>query len=72
MLTIADCRRRIQLEFFLGNAKARKQSLAKLNLLTTTLVRFGHALLTEIKAIEEFEKQSKKKSSKKRKKKNAS
>src|SRR5690242_10254242 len=33
MLTIADCRRRIQLEFFLGTKKARRISIAKINLL---------------------------------------
>jgi hypothetical protein len=73
MLTIADCRRRIQLEFLLGTPKARRQSLAKINLLITTLVRFGHALKTEAELIEQFEKAAKKKPSKKRKsKKNAS
>jgi hypothetical protein len=59
MLTIADCRRRIQLEFELGTPKARRQSLRKIDLLLTTLVRFGHALMTESQAIEKFEKKPK-------------
>ena len=41
MLTIADCHRRVQLEFFLGSKRARKRSLAKINLLINTLTRFG-------------------------------
>jgi hypothetical protein len=32
MLIIADCRRRIELEFFLGTAQARRLSLAKIDL----------------------------------------
>ena len=42
MLTIADCRRRIQLEFFLGTVRARRESLRKLDLLLKVL---GLALL---------------------------
>lgn len=68
MLTIADCHHRIQLEFFLGTPKARRQSIAKINLLNRTLEGFSHALLTEIQAIEQFEIASKKKPSKKGKK----
>ena len=33
MLTMADCRRRIQLEFFLGTLRARRESLRKIDLL---------------------------------------
>jgi hypothetical protein len=44
MLTIADCRRRIQLEFFLGTKQARRISLAKINLLIDVLTRFRDAL----------------------------
>ncbi len=54
LLTIADCRHRIQLEFALGTRKARRESLRKIDLLITTLVRFGHALMTESKAIENY------------------
>lgn len=47
MLTIADCRRRIQLEFFLGKPKSRRQSLAKFKLLQNILNEFGEALTKE-------------------------
>jgi len=47
MLTIADCRHIIQLEFFLGSKRARKRSLAKINLLIDTLTRFRDALKRE-------------------------
>ncbi len=52
MLTIADCRRRIQLEFFVGSARARKLSLKKINLLIDILTRFRDALTKEIALIE--------------------
>jgi len=39
MLTIADCGRQIQLEFFLGNARDRQRSLAKLSCLRKLLIR---------------------------------
>ena len=60
LLTIADDRKRIQLEFQLGTPKSRRQSLRKIDLLLTTLVRFGHNLMTEAQAIEKFERESKK------------
>jgi hypothetical protein len=47
MLSIADCRRRIQIEFFLGTARARQQSLAKVDLLLEVLTKFRLALLKE-------------------------
>ena len=47
MLTIADCRRRIQLEFFLGTVRARRESLRKLDLLLNVLGSFRKALLAE-------------------------
>lgn len=56
MLTIADCRRHIELEFFLGTRKARRQSLNKLDVLFQTLINFGQALNTQIELIENFEK----------------
>ena len=55
MLTIADCRRRIQLEFFLGTLRARRESLRKLDLLLKVLGSFRTALLKEAQAITEYE-----------------
>ena len=54
MLTIADCRRRIQLEFFLGTVRARRESLRKLDLLLKVLGSFRNALIAEkqISAVE--------------------
>ena len=54
MLTIADCYRRIQLEFFLGTKQERRRSLAKINLLITVLTRFRDALKREVDLIEKF------------------
>ena len=61
MLTIADCRRRIQLEFFLGNVRARRESLKKLDLLLNILGSFRSALLAEARAITEFERAARRK-----------
>jgi hypothetical protein len=47
MLTIADCHRKINLEFSLGTPKARKESLSKLKLLQKTPTEFGEALTKE-------------------------
>ena len=55
MLTVADCRRRVQLEFFLGTVRARRESLRKLDLLLKVLGSFRTALLTEAQAITEYE-----------------
>ena len=55
MLCIADCRRRIQLEFVLGTARARQQSLAKIDRLLKVLTGFRNALLVEAKLIHDFE-----------------
>ena len=55
MLTIADCRRRIQLEFFLGTKQARRRSLRKINLLIDVLTRFRDALIKERDLIEKGE-----------------
>ena len=46
MLTMADCRRRIQLEFFLGTIRARRESLRKIDLLIKHLEQFRAALRT--------------------------
>src|SRR5687768_10905082 len=59
MLTIADCRRRIQLEFFLGTLRARRESLRKLDLLLKVLGAFRNALLKEAQAITEYERTAK-------------
>ena len=61
MLTIADCRRRIQLEFFLGTVRARRESLRKLDLLLNVLGSFRKALLAEAHVITEFERTAKRK-----------
>lgn len=58
MLTIADCRHRIQLEFFLGTVRARRESLRKLDLLLSVLGSFRSALLAEAQAITEYERSS--------------
>ena len=52
MLTIADCRGRVQLEFFLGTKTARRVSLTKINLLIDVLTRFRDALTKESELIE--------------------
>ena len=52
MLTIADCRRRVHLEFFLGNKRDRRLSLRKINLLIKVLTAFRDALTKEIALIE--------------------
>ena len=59
MVTIADCRRRIQLEFFLGTVRARRESLRKLDLLLKVLGSFRNALVAEAQAITEFERSAK-------------
>lgn len=59
MLTIADCRRRIQLEFFLGTVRARRESLKKLDLLLQVLGSFRSALLAEAQLITEYERTAK-------------
>ncbi len=61
MLTIADCRRRIQLEFFLGTMRARRESLKKLDLLLSVLTSFRSKLLAEAHAITEFERAARRK-----------
>src|SRR5215510_13167380 len=55
MLTMADCRRRIQLEFFLGTLRARRESLRKIDLLMKQLEQFRTALRTEAGLIEQYE-----------------
>ena len=55
MLILADCRRRIELEFFLGTARHRRQSLAKIDLLLEVLNAFRAALGREAELISEYE-----------------
>lgn len=52
MLTIADCRRRVQLEFFLGTKRQRRLALARIDLLIKFLTIFRSALVKEIGLIE--------------------
>lgn len=52
ILIIADCRRRIEFEFFLGTARYRKLSLAKADLLVQTLTDFRDALYAEAALID--------------------
>ena len=53
MITLADCRRQIELEFSLGTAQNRRQSLAKIDLLMEILSAFRDALREEAGLIEE-------------------
>lgn len=52
LIFLADCERRITLEFFIGNERDREISLKKINLLIDTLTRFRDALTQEIALIE--------------------
>jgi hypothetical protein len=52
LLTIADRKRAIRLEFEIGNARSRRQSLKKIDLLIDILTAFRDALQTEIDLIE--------------------
>ena len=49
---IADCKRVVQLEFFLGTKRHRRISLAKIDLLIEILTQFRAALAKEIQSIE--------------------
>jgi hypothetical protein len=55
MLTIADCKRIIHLEFFLGRKQERRRSLKKINLLIDVLTRFRDALTKESELIDKAE-----------------
>ena len=65
MLSLADCRRRIELEFFLGTARARRQSLAKLDLLLQVLNAFRAALSSEAQLISDYEQEERRARAKK-------
>jgi hypothetical protein len=47
VLTVADCKRMIELEFPLTSPRARKQSLAKIDLLAGVINRFKDTIHTE-------------------------
>jgi len=64
MLTMADCRRRIQLEFFLGTIRARRESLRKIDLLIKHLEQFRTVLRAEANLIHQYEVKPKSKSRK--------
>lgn len=51
MITLADCRRRIELEFFLGTARDRPRSLAKIDLLLEVFTAFRAAIQKEARLI---------------------
>jgi hypothetical protein len=53
LVTIGDCKRVVQLEFFLGSKRDRRLSLAKIDLLIKVLTQFRTALVKEIKSIED-------------------
>jgi hypothetical protein len=63
LLTLADCKRMIHLEFFLGTRQARRLSLRKINLLINVLTRFRDRLHKEFELIEKFEQNKKHKGS---------
>ena len=52
LLTLADCKRVIQFEFFLGTKQARRIALRKINLVIDVLTQFRDALVKEIALIE--------------------
>jgi hypothetical protein len=54
MVTLADCRRRVQLEFFLGTKQSRRISLAKIDLLINVLTAFREQLREEANRIKAY------------------
>jgi hypothetical protein len=71
MLTLADCRRRVELEFCLSTALERRQNLAKIDLLLEVLTKFRAALATEAQLIAEREREKMSRAAKKGKTKKA-
>lgn len=59
MLSLADCRQRVDLEFFMSSSRARRRSLAKIDLLIELLNTFRTALVAEAKLIAEQERRGK-------------
>lgn len=52
VLTVADCKRLIELEFSLASPRTRKQSLAKIDLLADIINRFKDTIHAEAKLID--------------------
>jgi hypothetical protein len=53
VLTVADCKRMIELEFSLASPRVRKQSLAKIDLLADVVNRFRDAVHAEANLIDQ-------------------
>ena len=53
VLTVADCKRMIELEFSLASPRVRKQSLAKIDLLAEVINRFKDTIHAEAKLIDQ-------------------
>jgi hypothetical protein len=71
-IAITDNHGRVNLDFYLGTARHRRQSMKKIDLMITQFVRFGHALMKEAQAIEKASKTPRKKPLTKRNKKDES
>lgn len=56
LLIVADCDRRITLEFSVGNASARKKSRAKIQRFVDVVTGFRDALIREIELIDKVQK----------------
>jgi hypothetical protein len=52
LIVIADCWKSIELEFFLGTARSRRQAIAKIDLIIRIFTTFRDALAKEIALIE--------------------
>lgn len=52
VLTVADCKRMVELEFPLTSPRLRKQSLAKIDLVAQVVNRFRDAIHAEAKLID--------------------
>ena len=57
VLTVADCKRMIELEFSLASPRVRKQSLAKIDLLAEVVNRFKDAIYSEADLINQRKRQ---------------
>jgi hypothetical protein len=55
ILIIADCKRRIMLEFVMSSAYMRKRNLAKLDRLVKVINEFSEAVHAEAKLIEKWQ-----------------
>jgi hypothetical protein len=53
VLTVADCKRMIELEFSLASPRVRKQSLVKVDLLADIINRFRDAVHAEAELIDQ-------------------